>query len=145
MKNKIIILIGATIVLLIGFVILRAPLRNTPSPAQNTGMEKPGFSALSSTELASMLEKKDFFLVNVHIPQNEEIRGTDAFIAFDEIKENLALLPQDKSEKIVLYCRSGSMSDIAAQELAGLGYTNVFSLSGGMNAWKESGRAVYPR
>ena len=58
--------------------------------------------------------------------------GAIRFICCDE-------RPKDKSAPIVLYCRSGRMSEIAARELARLGYKHVSHLSGGMNDWKSSG------
>lgn len=97
------------------------------------------FATLTSLQLAEMLEKKDFFFVNVHTPYEGEIRNTDAFIAFDKIAVNLDKLPKDRSAKIVLYCRSGRMSEIAARQLTQLGFSQVSHLSGGMIDWKKSG------
>lgn len=39
----------------------------------------------------------------------------------------------------VLYCRSGRMSGIAAEELVKLGYTNLWNLKGGMLEWERAG------
>ncbi len=86
-----------------------------------------------------MLKSKDFFFVNTHIPYEGEIEGTDAFIAYDETAQQLDSYPADKNAKIVLYCRSGRMSAIAAQELVKAGYTNVWNLDGGMVAWEQAG------
>lgn len=45
----------------------------------------------------------------------------------------------DKSAKIVLYCGGGSRSALAADSLQKMGYTNVYSLSGGFKAYKDAG------
>lgn len=82
---------------------------------------------------------KDFVLVNVHIPLTSSIAATDLSIPYDEIENNLSLLPTDKNAKIVLYCRSGRMSAIAAETLVGLGYANIWILDGGMVAWEQAG------
>jgi len=97
------------------------------------------YTDVSATGLATMLEAEDFLLVNVHIPYAKEIEGTDLFIPFDEIEQNLDQLPADKGSRVVLYCRSGSMSAIAARTLVQLGYTDVWNLDGGMIAWEKAG------
>lgn len=97
-----------------------------------------GYADISVQQLAGMLEQKDLTLVNVHIPYEGEIPQTDLFIAYDEIAAHLDQLP-DKGAAIVLYCRSGSMSTSAAEELVKLGYGNVMELDGGFNAWKAAG------
>ncbi len=90
-------------------------------------------------ELATMLEDKDFFFVNVHVPYERELPNTDAFIPFDRIADFLHEFPEDTNSKIVLYCRSGSMSSTAARELVRLGYTNIYNLDGGFRAWSAAG------
>lgn len=42
-----------------------------------------------------------------------------------------------KNEEIVLYCKSGGRSALAAQTLLQLGYTNVLSLKGGYRKWLD--------
>ena len=86
-----------------------------------------------------MLETKDFFLANVHVPYEGEIEGTDAFVPFDQAQKLLSEFPEENSAKIVLYCRSGSMSAIAARVLVEAGYTNVYNLDGGFRAWTAAG------
>ncbi|TKB17077.1 MAG: rhodanese-like domain-containing protein [Mesorhizobium sp.] len=104
--------------------------------------DSSGFQTITSEQLSQMLPRKDFFFVNVHIPYEGQIEGTDAFVPYDKIAQNLDKLPADKSAKIVLYCRSGRMSGIAAEQLARLGYLHVSHLSGGMIAWQASGHAL---
>lgn len=86
-----------------------------------------------------MLGTKDFFLANVHVPYEGEIEATDAFVPFDQVQTRLTEFPQEKEAKIVLYCRSGSMSAIAARALVEAGYTNVYNLDGGFRAWTAAG------
>jgi rhodanese-related sulfurtransferase len=92
--------------------------------------------------LQAMLINKDFTFVNVHIPFEGNIAKTDKSIPYDQINQNLDKLPTDKNAKIVLYCRSGRMSEIAAVTLVGLGYTNIWNLSGGMVAWERAGLKI---
>ena len=86
-----------------------------------------------------MLKSKDFTLVNVKTPYIGEIDGTDLYIPYDQIASRVSELPADKGAKILVYCRSGVESAQAAQTLLNLGYTNVWNLDGGMNAWTAAG------
>jgi phage shock protein E len=97
------------------------------------------YTEISVKGLQSMLDNKDFTFVNVHIPYEGDIPNTDISIPYNEIEANLDMLPADKNAQIVLYCRSDRMSTIAAEKLVGLGYTNVWNLTGGMVAWERAG------
>jgi glyoxylase-like metal-dependent hydrolase (beta-lactamase superfamily II)/rhodanese-related sulfurtransferase len=44
----------------------------------------------------------------------------------------------DKSKTVLLYCRSGNRSALAAQTMQLLGYTKALSLAGGFEAWKKA-------
>lgn len=92
--------------------------------------------------LAQMIESKDFTLLNVKSPYSSEIAGTDLYIPYDQLKARAAELPVDKGARLLVYCRSGVQSAQAAQALLDLGYSSVWNLDGGMNAWQASGRIL---
>ena len=103
------------------------------------------YTNVSPLELKTLLANKNFPLINVHIPYEGEIEKTDAFIPFDEVEKTLDQLPQDKSAQIVLYCRSGRMSQDAAQTLIKLGYSNVWNLDRGMIGWEQAGYTIFEK
>src|SRR3989344_6047014 len=106
--------------------------------APDSGVDNSGNAAyrnISAQEFSEKLKSKDFFLLDVHIPEQAHIEGTDAFIPYNALEENSAKLPGDKSAPIVVYCRSGTMSLIAAEKLAEMGYTNVLNVEESINAF----------
>ena len=117
----------------------------TSAPAAKVEVEGGSYTNVTPQQLAEMLKQKDFIFVNVHIPYEGEIDPTDAQIPYDQTVQQLSQYPADKSAKIVLYCRSGRMSSIAAKELVKLGYTNVWNLDGGMAAWEQQGLPLKER
>jgi len=50
-------------------------------------------------------------------------------------------IPDLKAE-IVLYCGGGYRSALAADNLQKMGYTNVWSMAGGIRGWREKGLEV---
>lgn len=143
-KNKFVFR-SMLLIFLIGIVLLTACQSSTARQptvevvGQTISLSAGFYTDVTPAELQTMLADKNFTFVNVHIPFEGNIATTDLSIPYDEVDQNLDKLPYDKNAKIVLYCRSGRMSSIAAETLLGLGYTNVWNLSGGMAAWEQAG------
>lgn len=111
----------------------------TTMPA-TTVIDAGSAALLSPAEFDDVIAADDAIVLNVHLPYEGHIEGTDAFIPFDEIASSP--LPDDLNQPIALYCRSGNMSATAARTLVEMGYTDVVDLEGGMNAWVETGRPL---
>ncbi len=111
----------------------------TQAPGRAVAVEGGEYRDIMVPELRSMLENKDFPLINVHTPFAGNLPGTDDTLPFDDISSVLDRLPADKDARVVLYCRTGPMSERAARDLVALGYTNVYNLVGGFSAWAEAG------
>jgi rhodanese-related sulfurtransferase len=58
----------------------------------------------------------------------------------DQVALRLAEVPKDKD--VVMYCRSGRRTALAADLLSANGYTRLSHLEGDMNAWMEKGRPI---
>ncbi|NOY57934.1 MAG: hypothetical protein GXO75_03240 [Calditrichaeota bacterium] len=112
--------------------------KDSQSPEENTASSTT-VNQITPQKLAEMMTNKDFILINVHIPYAGELPNTDLFIPFNDIEGNADKLPKEMGAKIVVYCRSGGMSAGASKELLDRGYTNIYDLTGGMNAWKNAG------
>jgi molybdopterin/thiamine biosynthesis adenylyltransferase/rhodanese-related sulfurtransferase len=64
----------------------------------------------------------------VHIPRGQ-------------LETNIEGRITDRDAEVVVYCAGGTRSAFAAKTLEDLGYTNVVSMAGGFNRWKDEGRA----
>lgn len=70
-----------------------------PTPAALVGPE----------EFAARVAEHEVVTINVHVPDEGSIAGTDVWIPFDQVATSTAL-PQDRSTPLAVYCRSGNMS-----------------------------------
>jgi rhodanese-related sulfurtransferase len=55
------------------------------------------------------------------------------------IERDVEQLLADTGSRIVLYCGGGYRSALAADNLQKMGYTQVFSMDGGVRGWRDKG------
>ena len=120
--------------------------RTTPAGTSSTSATDPGAPAgmrsVGPLEFERAIAGGERVVINVHVPYEGEIAGTDLSIPFDRIEAQSGLLPSQRSTPIAVYCLSDRMSTIAAQSLSRLGYDDIVELDGGMQAWEQSGRGL---
>lgn len=94
-----------------------------------------------SVEEVNALSGSDtsYVLIDVRTPQEhdqERIANTPLF-PLQELESRVQELDQYKNRRIIVYCRSGNRSGMAAEILKQHGF-NVYNMSGGIIRWKEA-------
>ena len=97
-----------------------------------------GYKRISMDEAKTLMEKEEgYILLDVRTKGEYEsgyIPGA-INIPLSDIDEKIISSLPDKSQMILVYCRSGNRSREASDKLSKLGYFNVLEI-GGINAWK---------
>ena len=96
------------------------------------------YEQISQEEAKRLMDSEASFVILDVRSYEEYIEGHILYavlIPDDEITERAESVLTDKSELILVYCRSGRRSKNAAEQLARLGYTNVKEF-GGIIDWK---------
>ena len=150
------------IILLIVSIVVFASCQTQPTqnPKLNSYENKDALVAaakevikeITVEDFKKMYDGEDYFvLIDVrtmkeydagYIPGAAHIsRGKLEFdISKEEVWDEMGLYIPEKADPIVLNCRTGGRSALAAKALMELGYENVMSLAGGWKAWN----AAYP-
>ncbi|MDE7275117.1 MAG: rhodanese-like domain-containing protein [Lachnospiraceae bacterium] len=106
---------------------------HTSVPGSNHQETGSGYMKISAEEAKNIMDSTDdFVLVDVREP-DEYADGhiEDALlIPYGEIGERAETELPDKEQTILVYCRSGRRSAIAAQTLTDLGYTDIRDFGG---------------
>ncbi len=102
-------------------------------------------SEISVKETHQLLQKRKP-LVLLDIREKEEIalgyiQGS-LFLPQGRVKEEVEALLPDKNVPIVVYCAGGIRSLVAAKLMKEKGYAHVYSMTKGINGWKEAGFEV---
>jgi rhodanese-related sulfurtransferase len=101
---------------------------------------RPAYGRLTVEELQQKRESgATFRLIDVREPsehslariEGSELRPLGGILAWHKELSN-------PEEEIILYCHHGMRSDRACQILAALGFTNLYNLVGGVDAWSLS-------
>ncbi|HET9417688.1 MAG TPA: molybdopterin-synthase adenylyltransferase MoeB [Candidatus Limnocylindria bacterium] len=102
--------------------------------------DTPNFREVTAAE-AVALAREGYHVIDVR-EQNEWDAGhvADAtLVPLREVPERIAEVAPDRDTPLLLHCAVGARSARAAAYLTQLGYTNVASLAGPIDGWKQQG------
>lgn len=97
------------------------------------GEPESAYQTISAEEARNMMDADSpYILLDVRTKEEfEESRIEGAILIPDyEIAERAETDLPDQDAVILIYCRSGRRSTLAANELADIGYTNVYDFGG---------------
>lgn len=97
------------------------------------------FKNISVQEFKGLMDKDDYITLDVRTPQEKvegeipnalliNLMGNDFPEKVDEL---------DQSKSYLVFCRSGGRSVTACKFMASRGFTNLFNLVGGIQAWNN--------
>jgi rhodanese-related sulfurtransferase len=126
-------------------VILNFAPRAEDSPA--------GIKNVTVEEAKKMVERGDVFVLDVRTPSefnSSHIEGATLIPVTSASGSNLSpesllearINEVPKNKKILVYCRSGHRSTSASTILVNSGYSQVYNMEGGINAWIGAGYPV---
>lgn len=100
-----------------------------------TENKAPDYRVIDAEEAKAIIDKGGALVVDVRTRvEYEEGYIPDAFnVPLDQIDKGIKNVTDDKDATILLYCRSGNRSKVAARILTEIGYTNVYDFGGIVN------------
>ena len=106
-------------------------------PTQDAAMESVTYEQITAEEAKALMDSEtNYIILDVRTEEefNESHIEGAILIPDYEIEEKAEYVLKDKDQLILVYCRSGRRSKLAAEDLVKLGYTNVKEF-GGIIEW----------
>jgi len=96
------------------------------------------YERISVEQAQALLAQDDTALLDVRQPQAFEQGHVEGArnVGEQDVLELVEELP--KSAPVVIYCYHGNSSQYVARLFAAHGFTNVYSVDGGYEAWREA-------
>ena len=114
------------------FLILAVMLLTGCGQAKEAEQEAVYMNITAQEAKAVMDSREDYIILDVREQEEYDeghIPGA-ILIPHGQIPEKAEQLLQDKDQLLLVYCRSGRRSKIAAESLVELGYTNIMEFGG---------------
>jgi phage shock protein E len=109
------------------------PTGNSASQATDQHMAASDFSTAMAKPGTIVLDvRTPGEFASGHLPQAQNID-----IEAADFATRIAAL--DKNSTYAVYCHSGNRSGVALDKMAGVGFTHLYDLAGGIGAWQSMG------
>ncbi len=122
-------------------------MKHTPGFLSLVEAAKQSVRACSAADVSARVARGDNF-VFVDVREDGEFSVDHAagarHIGRGIIERDIETLVPDQGAEIVLYCGGGFRSTLAAESLGKMGYRNVWSMDGGIRAWRAAGFPLEP-
>ena len=100
-----------------------------------------GAESVSPLQATLLLNRDDALVIDVR--ETDEWAGghipNARHIALGQLEKRVSEIEKFKTKPLIISCQSGNRSSSACGKLKKLGFEKVFSLSGGVAAWREAG------
>ncbi|MDX1668403.1 MAG: rhodanese-like domain-containing protein [Limnobacter sp.] len=110
-------------------------------PALNGG----GVKRATVAQTTLLMNQKKAVLLDVRdedLAQKMGFLGGAKRVPVSDLEAKVPSLVKSKETPIVVACQMGQTSKSAAKTLQKLGYTEVYSMDGGANAWMDAGMPI---
>ena len=111
---------------------------STETTLENSTNKEITYEIISQTQAKDIMDNStDYVIVDARTSEefNEGHIKNAINLDYEEVTQKAESLLPDKNQLILIYCRSGRRSKIAAESLCQLGYTNVKEF-GGIIDWQ---------
>ena len=108
-------------------------------------LTKGGGTRVTVPQATLMINQRKAVLVDIRdddFVNNAGVVPNAKRVAIKDLKDKANTLAKTKETPLIVLCQTGARSGAAATVLKTAGYSDVFVLDGGVNAWKEAGMPV---
>ncbi|SFB21151.1 rhodanese-like domain-containing protein [Algoriphagus aquimarinus] len=110
-----------------------------------TYAQSSGVKAISVSEFEELAKNKGAVrIIDVRTPEEKAeghiANAINVDYKNDNFKSEIAKL--NKNRTYILYCKTGIRSGNAAAIMKAAGFTHLYSLDGGIEAWQEAGKPI---
>ena len=103
-----------------------------------------GMAEVGNVRLTHLMNREDATVLDIR--EAKDMSGTKIIgaihVPFSQLKERVSTLTADKTKPLVVYDARGQRAMMAGSSLKEAGFTQLYSLSGGIKAWTVAGLPV---